>query len=164
MQKCYKLFDLVNHVFFICRDVIFQEETFPYKQSPTTSDTITPFMEQCPYMYDSDYEVYPILAQLHADTLEDYTSSTPTAEISDNSIPECGVSLVLSDAPLAEESQYLTSPHCLAHVDHTQAESSSAPNPVLPEEDPHVNTVHSVPRRPPRIFNPPIWMQDYLLQ
>lgn len=79
-------------------------------------------------MDDSDFQAYPIHAQLPADNSEDHNGSILASEIPDNSILEFGVSPASTGAPLAEGSQDIISPHCLTHVVQTQVESSSTPN------------------------------------
>lgn len=68
-QKGYKLYDLDSESIFLCKDVVFREDLFPYQSSQNTSPVQPPMVN--PSLIDDDNNfLHPTIASSSHDMVE----------------------------------------------------------------------------------------------
>ena len=145
--KGYKLYDLASHQFFVSRDVVFHETTFPFqpKSLPSTTYSFTPSSStiiEPSFNHPSSSTLPPISDPFNISSLDSHDASVSDPNISavpilDSNIP---------DASLSQSDDH----HSIPSIDHSSPINDTHSSPIL--------------RRSTRIIKQPSYLQDYHCQ
>uniref|UniRef100_A0A2N9GA92 CCHC-type domain-containing protein n=1 Tax=Fagus sylvatica TaxID=28930 RepID=A0A2N9GA92_FAGSY len=145
--KGYKLYDLASHQFFVSRDVVFHETTFPFqpKSLPSTTYSFTPSsstITEPSFNHPSSSTLPPISDPFNISSLDSHDASISNPYISAVPILDSNV----PDASLSQSNHH----HSIPSIDHSSPINDTHSSPIL--------------RRSTRIIKQPSYLQDYHCQ
>lgn len=145
-RKGYKLFDLSNRIVFVSRDVIFQEDNFPFMQMSSGSSSVVLSTHQNHHVSITNIDAYPV-----STTFPNDDSAFDTMPI-DSPLPDIQEDILLNN-PIDDS-------HTPTIVDSSTLPTANSTTPAHSPSPQYEDNFE--PHRSSRISRPPIWMQDYV--